>query len=495
MADVADFWTDDGHSPINCEEFICALVRAKYRDGPGLASEENEAIREAGAELLRQSIEAAAKEGAIEPRGRDMLPLAAGISMRERFEPFKDLYFERESFIAFANEAWLVQKSDNAPTADSVSVSRDGISVEDLAWMIGVQRADKNVSHTHGLDDEDGLRRTIEIALQVRGWPPEGIQGVIPQIAELSRTKQITLHGPGGIDTPEVHEIAAHPGAWRLTADDAQKVLTSLCPSVRRYTVADAADILAKVAHPNDYVAEYSLRASLIARMEDAIQQGEILPNERRKDGVLLVNEYSIDEWLAREQIQMRLSQSAHAELQEAAMTAAGRLQIDDVASVLAKETGTDAARWESTLVSQIRGGALPLKNPRDLGDFLPYAVPKNLRTFYDRVDVLDVNKLLDANKEWRVAFRFAVGAMPVLVDPTGAISTAASKPLLRQRHQEKEILRVIRELGEDPKRLPKQKAGTAGVKAAVRSRLSFSESVFKKAWERLREAGDIADA
>lgn len=69
------------------------------------------------------------------------------------------------------------------------------------------------------------------------------------------------------------------------------------------------------------------------------------------------------------------------------------------------------------------------------------------------------------------------------------------TRPLLQQRHQEQEILRVIRELGEDPKRLPKQKAGTAGIKAAVKGRLSFSESVFKKAWERLRDAGDIADA
>ncbi len=65
---------------------------------------------------------------------------------------------------------------------------------------------------------------------------------------------------------------------------------------------------------------------------------------------------------------------------------------------------------------------------------------------------------------------------------------------LLRQ--QEQEILTVLRKLGYDPKGLPKRKAGKPGVKATVRANLPhMTESVFKKAWERLRDFDDIVGA
>ncbi len=234
-------------------------------------------------------------------------------------------------------------------------------------------------------------------------------------------------------------------------------MLASLCHSVRRYTAADAADILAKLAHPNDYIAEYALKTSLIARMEGAMQKDELVPNERRKDGEVLLNEYSIDEWLAREQIPMRLNPATQANCEQAEMEAAGRRLIDEVVGILAKETGTEAARWESTLVAEIKGGALPLKNPRDLGDFLPYAVPKNLRTFYDRVDIADVNKLLDSHPDWRVTYRFPVEPPPALPEEpdrrlNGAGALNATKHSLGTRSNPlKAVIDKAKSLAEDP--------------------------------------------
>lgn len=92
--------------------------------------------------------------------------------------------------------------------------------------------------------------------------------------------------------------------------------------------------------------------------------------------------------------------------------------------------------------------------------------------------------------------------AIPVAQTPDDAATAdtsappAANKPLPRQQYQEDEILRVIRELGEDPKALPKQKAGTKGIKSAVRAKLTspdWTESIFTKAWERLLGNDDIA--
>jgi len=65
-------------------------------------------------------------------------------------------------------------------------------------------------------------------------------------------------------------------------------------------------------------------------------------------------------------------------------------------------------------------------------------------------------------------------------------------KPQLQQLFQEQEILRVIRTLFHNPKKMPKQEQGKSGIKADVRKILKFSPKVFDKAWERLRANQDI---
>jgi hypothetical protein len=73
------------------------------------------------------------------------------------------------------------------------------------------------------------------------------------------------------------------------------------------------------------------------------------------------------------------------------------------------------------------------------------------------------------------------------------------AQPLQRWPYQEQEILRVLRELKLDPRALPKPAPGLPGPKAAARAALGSTgiwagERVFDKAWERLRDSGDIAD-
>ena len=424
MADRVDFWTDDGHSPINCEEFICALVRAKYRDGQDLSAEENERIRIDRAEVLRQFVAAAVSTGRLVPRGRDFLPID-GIPVRETYDPFHNLFFERGPFLQFAKETWLVSPSDNE---SSPQPSR--ITVEDIAHMIAVQRAERSITVGRNPDEREGVRRSIELAMHLVGWSPDGIPGVIPQIVEMACNQGIRLHGPIEAHMPDLAAVRAAPGLWSLTAEDAQRVLASLYPGVRRYTVSDVADIIARRTYPNDMTNARDLETALAERMQSAIERDELAVNERRKDGEILLSEHSVDEWLIREQIPVLLNPTTQANMEQAAMAAAGRLTIDSLVGVLAHETGKDAARWESTLVSEIKKGALPLKNPRDHKDFLPYPVPKNLRTFYDCVDLADVDKLLDENPGWQVSFRFlAKGAIePITSSTEGAIRTVSRR-------------------------------------------------------------------
>jgi hypothetical protein len=92
----------------------------------------------------------------------------------------------------------------------------------------------------------------------------------------------------------------------------------------------------------------------------------------------------------------------------------------------------------------------------------------------------------------WLEAVR-AKGILPVDGQKTTDMPKIGSTaPLQRQRHQESEILRVLHDLGYDPKSLPKNESGKKGVKADVRSRLIFPKGVFDKAWERLLE-GEIS--
>jgi hypothetical protein len=94
-----------------------------------------------------------------------------------------------------------------------------------------------------------------------------------------------------------------------------------------------------------------------------------------------------------------------------------------------------------------------------------------------------------------------AVPSPPVVAQAAESAKViGASKPLAHQRHQESEILRVIGELGYDAKAFPKWTRGVSGEKNKVREALvkpgtRFTESIFKKAWDRLRKDGEIQDS
>lgn len=72
-------------------------------------------------------------------------------------------------------------------------------------------------------------------------------------------------------------------------------------------------------------------------------------------------------------------------------------------------------------------------------------------------------------------------------------------KPPQAHQAQEAEVLRVLRELGYEPTRLPPRPAGKAWVKSEAWSKIGVcqlfaSEGVFDKAWERLRGSGLVAE-
>lgn len=101
----------------------------------------------------------------------------------------------------------------------------------------------------------------------------------------------------------------------------------------------------------------------------------------------------------------------------------------------------------------------------------------------------------LRVRDEWERERRGAAPAEAPPVQSTTPAPATAAAPLSRQKHQELEILRTLRELGYDPMRLPRRPAGTPTAKAEARAKLpKLTPKMFDKAWERLRGYGEIAE-
>lgn len=73
------------------------------------------------------------------------------------------------------------------------------------------------------------------------------------------------------------------------------------------------------------------------------------------------------------------------------------------------------------------------------------------------------------------------------------------SRPVQRTAAQEEAILAMLRSQGINPMMMPKRKPGVSGIKSEIRKALGTgglwtTPRIFEKAWERLRDRGEIAD-
>jgi hypothetical protein len=175
----------------------------------------------------------------------------------------------------------------------------------------------------------------------------------------------------------------------------------------------------------------------------------------------------------------------------------AGRWTLEEAASVLGSKTGGTRrfltllkdAIHKKDLIAYQPGGLLKIEiDPKTQSRKM---VGKHLEVYWD-----DLNCWLETH-ERRIAYRFPkpdTGTGPEATAEALANEAAASahvaKPLPRQRYQEQEILRMLRNIGFDPMAIPKK-----GAKAAARKKLNFTKSTFEKAWERLRKSGELQDA
>lgn len=170
---------------------------------------------------------------------------------------------------------------------------------------------------------------------------------------------------------------------------------------------------------------------------------------------------------------------------------AAGRFYLWEAAQILADSHGKSLEGIRDAMRRAVSLGALCV---RVVGSDEPMSAGSRLR-----IDGMDSYVTPEGLNEWleadRYPYRFPVAAAPSASPAACPDAVAVPEPLQRQRHQEGEILRVLRELGHDPAALPARQPGKPGAKAAAWGLLQGkkrSRGVFDKAWERLRRAGEI---
>lgn len=184
-----------------------------------------------------------------------------------------------------------------------------------------------------------------------------------------------------------------------------------------------------------------------------------------------------------------REARESQHQAQEEAKRTAHRYTLEEAWTGLARMTGWQPKRWKDALLEDVRAGRLPLRNPSDYSDRLPYAVPDHIGAGTDQVDADGLNQWLDSHSEWQVEYRFGQSSLQ-----------PETRPRQVSEQQDDQILTAIRALGHNPSALPVSRGTQPGVKAAVWERLGsaqqgWTRSKFDHAWKRLRAATKIAEA
>lgn len=242
----------------------------------------------------------------------------------------------------------------------------------------------------------------------------------------------------------------------------------------------------------------YTKEKALAALMQMAAD-GQIKPRAAGEPTLILANKNSLitskDRDIAIRSLRVAVDWDAALLAQEKARRAAGRYTIEEAAKELASNTNVNVDRWLDILLQEIKREKLPLKNPLNIKDDLPFAVPAELDFVLALAQVTktDLNILLENNPAWKIAYRFRTA------DHVQATSETRVPISLQQ---ENAVINKIRELGIDPLAFPKNAPGMPGRKADVRdtilkstSHLFVSENVFNTTWDRLRAARRIVDA
>jgi hypothetical protein len=177
-----------------------------------------------------------------------------------------------------------------------------------------------------------------------------------------------------------------------------------------------------------------------------------------------------------------------------------GRYILNDAAMTLAQTSGWDVKRWLKTIVDAILSGELPVRNPKDIDDPLPYTPTRiigydyPIRDYYEQTSAGDLNAWIGKHPEWGVGFRFDDPAIDSAKATRGDGADAVhggpiepnSEGLTKREKQIRAIEAMVDELGY--KRLEIPDGGKSALRKTCKERhpnlFGAGDSPFNDAWK-----------
>ncbi len=233
----------------------------------------------------------------------------------------------------------------------------------------------------------------------------------------------------------------------RLSASKDFVRISELLPPLAEHLVWASPELWLKESHNNDvrrHVANYFVQLYLFDTLKQMVysRSVESINGKPQVDELVLdaawgigVDDVARVHGLLTADLPSRLwekigqvaeSQEAQHEALEAHKTAkgaAGRLTIFEACTELALNTDTAVERWLQAMLVDIRDGKLPLRNPQNPADRLPYRIPVEIRAYtesgnyrirrnarararLEETDAISLNQWLAQNPDW-CGYRF----------------------------------------------------------------------------------------
>jgi hypothetical protein len=257
----------------------------------------------------------------------------------------------------------------------------------------------------------------------------------------------------------------------------------------RPIKLSDLPHLVAAAMHPDDAHRYETARLSLEGELTEAARHGQLLVRDpaslaplRLGVGALLQNSvvlpHDLVPWLAEKGIGLRVIEPGNV-----------LVESDKSGALFVRLPGTDS----------------PYR-PRTIREFYDLAMPAFLTTWSkassERFTVVDLaSKIDDSRRGTIVSATNQPNSKDDASEVTSRLAKAAApapvRPIQREAAHDANVLAALRQLGFDPKKLPKAPPGKPSpAKSAARAALEkMTAEVFKKAWQRLRAAGEIGEA
>lgn len=105
----------------------------------------------------------------------------------------------------------------------------DRVIIQELAWEIAQAKADEHPEIWEKDDSDSSMRRTVVAAMNLHGWPADGIPGNIPLILKMLEGGEIEAFSTfNELPCTEFELVKTNPANWFISGEDANQIRVAM---------------------------------------------------------------------------------------------------------------------------------------------------------------------------------------------------------------------------------------------------------------------------